>query len=83
MVIEIPDSVFEASPQYSPKELKIDVAIWLYERKKLTISRAARLAGVSLIDFNKALALRGHLVHYTESDLENDLHTMEKLFGNA
>lgn len=81
MTIDIPDSIFATSPQYSPSDLKIDIALWLYERKKLALPRAARLAGLGIIEFNRVLSDRGMGIHYSENDLENDIQTLKKLFG--
>ena len=82
MILDIPDSIFATTPQYSPSELKIDIALWLYERKKLALPRAARLSGLSIIEFNKVLSERGIGIHYSENDLENDIQTLKKLFGD-
>ena len=54
MVIEIPDSVFKDLPQYSKPELvKIDFAVWLYQKEVLTLAQAA-----SLCDCKKTFILR-------------------------
>ena len=82
MILDIPDSIFATTPQYSPSELKIDIALWLYERKKLALPRAARLSGLSIIEFNKVLSERGIGIRYSENDLENDIQTLKKLFGD-
>ena len=85
MTIDIPDSIFATTPQYSPSDLKIDIALWLYERKKLALPRAARLAGLGIIEFSRLLSDRGMGIHYSENDLENDLEndiqTLKKIFG--
>ena len=82
MILDIPDSIFATTPQYSPSELKIDIALWLYERKNISLPPAARLSGLSIIEFNKVLSERGIGIHYSENDLENDIQTLKKLFGD-
>jgi predicted HTH domain antitoxin len=62
--------------------LLLDIAIWLFERKRLSLAWASKLAELDIISFNKALAERGLTIHYTENDLDNDLSSLKKLFPN-
>ena len=76
MTIEIPDIVFTTSPQYSPADLKLDVAVSLYERKKFSLARASTLAGLSRLRFQAVLAERGVYLHYSVEDLHIDLQNI-------
>ena len=80
MTIDIPDSVFSSLPTYSPNDLKLDLAIFLYERKKLSLIRASRISGLDIIAFNRILSEKGIGIHYTENDLESDIQTLKKIF---
>ncbi len=42
--------------QVSPKELRIDFATYLYDNEKLSIGQAKKLAGLTLIEFQKELS---------------------------
>jgi predicted HTH domain antitoxin len=83
MTIEIPDSVFSSSPTYLPNDLKLDMAVWLYDRKKLSLIRAARLANLDIISFNRILSEKGIVVNYTENDFETDVQSLKKVFGTS
>jgi predicted HTH domain antitoxin len=79
MVIEIPDSVFSSATTYTPADFKVDIAVWLFERKQLSTGRAAHLAGLDIVSFNKILSQRGIVIRYTETDLETDLQNLSNL----
>ena len=72
MLLEIPDAAIEETP-LSPADIRLEVAIWLYTRKRLTFGQARHLAGYTVIAFQKALAERGLYLNYDEDDLKNDL----------
>jgi predicted HTH domain antitoxin len=68
-----------ASPGISEAELLQELAILLYQREKLSLGRAAELAGMKKMDFNHLLAVRGIPMHYDLKDLERDLATLRDL----
>ncbi len=72
MIIEIPDTVIQDTP-LSPAEILLEVAVSLYARKRLTFGQARKLAGFSVIGFQKALAESGHYLNYDQDDLVNDI----------
>ena len=78
MMIEIPDTAIQETP-LSPSELRLELAIWLYIKKRLTLGQARKLAGFTVIDFQKALAERGLYLNFDQEDLANDItaaHTL-------
>ena len=74
----IPKEVLQAA-KISPAELKIDIAVHLYEQKKLSMGQAKRLAGLNQLEFQKEMAKRNVYVHFTIEDVKNDLANLEKL----
>jgi predicted HTH domain antitoxin len=80
MTITLP-SGFRAGSPVSQADLLKELAIVLYEREKLSLGRAARLAGMEKWAFNHLLADREVPMHYDEADLRHDLDTLESLFG--
>jgi len=72
MMIEIPDTAIQETP-LSPAELRLELAIWLYTSKRLTLGQARKLAGFSIINFQKALAERGLYLNFDKEDLTNDI----------
>ncbi|MBI5916187.1 MAG: UPF0175 family protein [Bacteroidetes bacterium] len=75
MVIDIPNQVMEQI-RLTPTELKLELAVYLYEKKRLTLGQAKRLAGLGQIAFQKALASRDVYIHYEMSDFEKDLESL-------
>lgn len=60
----------------SEKELLIDLACYLYERKRLSMGKARALAGMNLLDFQRELAKREIDLHYSEADFEQDMRNL-------
>lgn len=65
-----------AKAQLSADELLIDLACYLYEKKRMSMGQARHLAGLDQISFQKELAKRDIYIHYTERDLEKDLRNL-------
>lgn len=75
MSLVIEDSIL-SQIKLSESELKLEIAIYLYTSKKLTLSRASKLAVIDRIAFQKQLAARQIPIHYSVSDLEKDMETI-------
>jgi predicted HTH domain antitoxin len=70
------------SREFCPKvksELKIEMALYLYEHGRLSIGKARELANMSLWEFRQQLAARRIAPHYDVADLEEDLNTLRRL----
>jgi len=65
-MIVIEDSYIKASG-YNEQELKLEIAIMLFEKEKLSLRKAAALAGLHWLDFMKKLDSRQIAIHYDES----------------
>lgn len=63
----------------SPSELKIDLAIYLYDKEKLSMGQAKKLAGLTQIEFQKEMSKRGVFIKYDIEDLEKDLENLNQL----
>jgi predicted HTH domain antitoxin len=75
MQLTIPDHILTTARMSEP-ELRCEVATLLYERDKLTLAQASRLAGMDRFDFQHLMASRGILVHYGSPEFEQDLATL-------
>ena len=75
MALVISDKILEQA-QISADELLIDLACYLYEKKRLSTGQARALVGMNQIEFQKELAARDIDIHYTEDDLEKDLENL-------
>ena len=78
MNLEIPDAILRAT-HLSPAELRVEIAVMLFEKEKLTLGRAAELADKGQLEFQRLLASREIPIHYDVEDLEEDLQTLDRL----
>ncbi len=78
MNLAIPDDIILAAG-VSEAELKLEIAMALYQEKKLSMGKARRLAGMDLIQFQKEIASRGICVNYDVEEFKADLKNLERL----
>ena len=78
MSIIISDEILHAA-RMTEAEFKQEIAIFLFEKEKLTLAQASRLAGISRLQFQHLLASREIPVHYDVAEFEEDLRTLQKL----
>jgi len=76
--VTISDEVLE-SAHMDECELRQELAILLFQKSRLTLAQAARLAGLDRVRFQHLLAGRDILVHYDVEDFESDLETLRSL----
>jgi predicted HTH domain antitoxin len=75
----IPDETLRVAGM-DEREAKVEIACRLFDAGKLTIGHAARLAELSVAEFEQQLALRGlPRYRYTEEMLEQDVDALKKL----
>lgn len=67
----------------SPAELRVDLAVYLYDKERLTIGQANKLAGLTQIQFQQELAKREVFIKYDLEDFEQDLRISQELDANA
>lgn len=58
------------------EELRLEIAILLYQQERFTMGQASRFAGMNRILFQKELGKREISVNYDIDDLEEDLKTL-------
>jgi len=63
----------------SSDEMLIELATHLYEKKKLSMGQAKRLAQLDQISFQKELAKRNIYLHITIEDVMSDVETLRKM----
>jgi predicted HTH domain antitoxin len=78
MSLIIPDEILQASGM-AERELKQEIAILLFQKEKLTLGQARRLADMSQLQFQHLLASRQIPVHYDIAEFEDDLKTLRGL----
>ena len=78
MGVPIPDDVLRAT-RMTAEEIRQEMAVLLFQKEKLTLSQASRLAGMNRLQFQQLLASRGIPVHYDTAEFEADLKTLKEL----
>ena len=78
MSVVIPDDILQAAG-ISEAELKLEIAIMLFQQEKISIGKARRLAGMNLIEFQREIAIRGICIHYDVEEFEADLKTLREM----
>ena len=75
MSLVIPDEILQAT-RMSASELRQEIAILLFQKEKLTLGQASRLAEMNQLTFQHLLASRSIPVHYDMAEFEADLKTL-------
>lgn len=64
------------SANISKQDLLLEIAIYLYENERFTISQARHLAKLDQISFQKELAKRNVFIRFDETDLLTDIKNL-------
>ena len=75
VTIEVPDAEL-GSLNLSSQEARLDFAIGCYTGRRVSMGRAAKVAGVSYSEFLHELGRRGISVNYSSEDLMHDLKVL-------
>ncbi|GGA47865.1 MULTISPECIES: UPF0175 family protein [unclassified Okeania] len=78
MSVVIPDDVLRAA-RMSEAQLKLEIAIMLFQQDKISIGKARRLAGINLLEFQREIAERGICIHYDVEEFEEDIKTLQEM----
>ena len=76
--MKLQDEVMRLSGM-SEQQFRQELALWLYDKGKLSMGRAMKFAGLSRFDFMKLMANNNISVNYSVEDLQQDMQTIEKL----
>ena len=75
MAVIIPDEILQAA-RMTPEEMKQEIAVLLFQKEKLTLEQASRLATMGRLEFQHLLASRQIPLHYGLADFEEDIKTL-------
>jgi predicted HTH domain antitoxin len=78
MTIEVQDETLRGLNLTQPQAL-LDLAVGLFTERRVTLGRAALVAGVPQLHFQQELARRGIPLHYDLTDLQADVATLAAL----
>ncbi len=82
ITMELPDDVLNILNIPKDKlssELKIQLALFLYEKGKLSFGKARELSGLTVWEFMEKLSENKIPLKYDVKDLKEDLETIEEL----
>lgn len=72
ITLNLPDSLSQTET-FNQSDWLREIAIALFQQKRISLSRASKIAEMEIMDFQKLLANRGICVHYDVADLEQDV----------
>lgn len=78
MSLTIPDDILQAA-KISEEELKLEIAILLYQQKRISIAKARLWTQKNVLQFQKELANRGISLDYEPEDRQADIETLRRL----
>ena len=76
MPVLIPDEIVKAS-HMTEDELLQEMAIVLYQKQKITLARASKLAKMNRLQFQHLLASRDININLNVEDLKHDIETLK------
>ena len=82
ITIEIPEEVFNKARidlKSASEEVRRLIALELYRERKISMSRAAEIAGMPLSEFLSLSSSKEIPIYYTVEDLERDREIAKKL----
>lgn len=77
MSIIIPDTILRQA-NMPESEFRLELGIFLYEKKILTMGKASEFAEIPQLIFQKEVAKRGLFISYDQEEFEKDLATIKK-----
>ncbi|NET62382.1 MAG: UPF0175 family protein [Symploca sp. SIO2E6] len=78
MSVVIPDDVL-ISARMSEAQLKLEIAIMLFQQDRISIGKARHLAGMNLLEFQREISERGICIHYDVEEFEEDIKTLQEI----
>ena len=78
MSVVIPDEILYTT-HMTAAELMQEIAFLLYQKEKLTLGQASRLAQMSQLQFQFLLASRQIPIHYDIDEFDADLNTLQEM----
>jgi predicted HTH domain antitoxin len=78
MGVVISDEILHAI-HMDEEELVQEIAVLLYQKDKLTLGQASKLARMGQLQFQHLLASRQIPVHYDVTEFEKDLETLKMM----
>lgn len=78
VTLEIPEDVLVAT-RLTKAELKVELAVHLFEQGILSLGKARQVAGMDVLKFMRLISARDITIHYDVTEYEEDLDTLKRL----
>ena len=78
MSVIINDDILHAI-RMTEDELKLEIAVLLFQKEKLTLAQASHFAGITRLQFQHLLASRQIPIHYDIKEFDEDLNTLRSM----
>lgn len=78
MSLVISNEILKAS-EMSEKEFLLEIAIMLFEKEKVSLAKASKIAGMHQIKFQTLLAHRGICIHYDVAEFKEDIEGLREI----
>lgn len=72
ITLDLPDSLTQTDT-FNQSDWLREIAVALFQQEHITLSRASKIAGIDLMEFQKLIADRNICVHYDIEDFEEDV----------
>jgi predicted HTH domain antitoxin len=72
ITLDLPDSLTQTDT-FNQSDWLREIAIALFKQERISLSRASKIAGIDLMEFQKLIADRSICVHYDVEDFEQDV----------
>ncbi len=76
MSLNISDEFLQTA-KISAEELKLEIAIILFQKEKITLGTASQFAGMNQLEFQRVSGSRKIPIHYGLEELHQDLQTLQ------
>lgn len=79
-MMELLENDLEKIEDLSDSELKLEIAILLYEKDKISLRKAAKMAGLPWLDFSNILCKRNiPTVKMSDEEFKTEISTVKSL----
>ncbi|KPQ33469.1 MAG: toxin-antitoxin system antidote component [Phormidesmis priestleyi Ana] len=76
MSLVIPDDFLQTA-HISEADLKLEIALLLFQQEKITLGTASQFAGMNQLELQRILGSRKIPIHYGVEDFRQDLNALE------
>ena len=72
ITLNLPDNLSQTET-FNQSDWLREIAIVLFQQERISLSRASKIAGIEVMNFQRLLADRGICVHYDVEELDQDV----------